>query len=358
MKTYRAAIVGLTNIGARPLPPEPVHPALGFAWPHSHASAYALLPNVEVAAVCDLRTEPLEQFRTSFHEQWPDVHLYTDYREMLAGEGIDLLSVVTSDHRHAQIVVDAAEAGVRGIFCEKPIATSLADADRMIEACERKGVVMSINHSRRLRPHWHAAKAQVGDGPLGEVRRIVGSQVGERAMLFGNGTHLIDAICWFAGGEPEWVMGVLDEDHRDYGPRYAAGWDIGERRDVDRDPGGSGLVQFDNGVQAFINCASRTQATLELQVFAEHGRVVVDNVSAEVWTSTLTEGPRRQTLSVPLTRISEMPDGIADLIESIEQGREVLSPPREARKALTIILAMLQSHTNGNTPVRFPISDA
>ena len=275
---------------------------------------------------------------------------------MLEDEDIDLLGVATPDHLHGQIVVDAAEAGVRGILCEKPIATTLADADRMIEACERHGVAMSVDYFRRYRPHWNGALAELGDGPLGAVRRIVGNYGGHRSMLFRNGSHLVDAVCWYAGGEPEWVVGALDEEHHEYGPRYAG--DGG--RDPAFDPGGSALVQFDNGVRAFINISKRTATELELDVFAEEGRLRINNQSAEVWTPipdfmplTLTH----RTLPVPMTQRVDTPAAIADLIDAVEQGRETVSPPREARRTLSVLLAILQSQATGNTPVRFPIAD-
>ena len=356
MTNYRAAIVGLSGMGARPLPSTPVHFALGIEWPHSHGAAYAVLPNTEVVAVCDLKEERLEQFRSDFQATWPEVRTYTDSMKMLEEEELDLLSVATSDHRHSQIVVDAAERGVRGILCEKPIATTLAEADRMIEACERNGVVMSIDHSRRFRPHWHGALAELEGGSLGAVRRIVGSSGGPRAMLFRNGTHLIDTVCWFAGGEPEWVVGALDEEHQQYGPRYAG--DGG--RDPALDPGGSGLVQFNNGVRAFINMSKRTTSDLELDVFAEEGRLRVNEGSAEVWAPVPDVRPRglsHRALSTPITLRADTAAGIADIIEAMEQGRETASPPSEARKTLAIILAMLQSQAAGNTTVRFPIAD-
>jgi hypothetical protein len=64
---------------------------------------------------------------------------YTDYRQMLEQERPDLVSVVPPDDHHAAPVIAAAESGVKGIICEKPLAGSLADADRMIEAVERSG---------------------------------------------------------------------------------------------------------------------------------------------------------------------------------------------------------------------------
>lgn len=354
MKSYRAAIIGLSEIGAAPPHPGPVHPALGAVWPHSHAAAYAVLPNVEVVAVCDLKQELLDGFRSNFGTRWPAAHAYTDYLEMLKRERIDVLSVATPDHLHAQIVVDAAEGGVRGIFCEKPIATSLADADRMIEACDRHGAVIAIDHTRRLRPLWHAALAQLGEGPLGKPRRLFGTCSGQYAKLFYNATHLVDAVCWFAREKPEWVVAALDEEQRGYGPRYNGDGN----KTPGLDPGGSAIVQFDNGVRAFINCSTGTSSFFELQVFAERGRLRVDDVSADVWvTSTGYRGLTHSSVPVPLPRIAEIPAGIADVIDAMEQGHEPISTAQEARMALSILLAMLQSQAAGNTPVPFPVAD-
>ena len=364
MTKYNAAIVGLTEMGGRALPSGPAHTAMGIEWSATHAthavshtSAFAVTPNVEVVAVCDLKEGLLEQFRSDYRAIWPEAGTYTDYRRMLEEERIDLLGVATSDDRHAQIVVDAVESGVRGILCEKPLATTLADADRMVEACDRRGAVMSIDHFRRFRPLWNGAWAELRSGDLGAVRRIVGSFGGPRAMLFRNGTHLIDTVSWFAGGEPEWVIGVLDEEHQEYGPRYAG--DGG--RGPDGDPGGSALVQFDNDVRAFINISKRTASDVEIEVFSERGRLRVNDRSAEVWRAPT--DPQSQTFShsvlpTPMTQRADTPALVADLIEAIEQGRETVSPPRAARRTLSIILAILQSQAAGNAKVRFPVDDA
>ena len=363
MTRYRAAIVGLTVMGGGPPPTTPAHTGMGIEWGResvvaavSHASAYVVTPNVEVVAVCDLKEELAPQFLSHYRSVWPDVRAYTDYTKLLEHEEIDLLSVVTSDHMHARIVEDAADAGVRGILCEKPLATTMADADRMINACERRGVAMTVNHFRRYRPHWNAARTQFGDGPLGPVCRIVASYGGPRSMLFRNGSHLIDATCWYAGGEPEWAIGVLDEEHQEYGPRYTG--DGGHDPAVD--PGGSALAQFNNGVRAFINISKRTTTEFELDVFAEGGRLRINNQSAVVSLATTRDLPitlTHRTLPVPMTQRTDTPAAVADLIHAIETGSETASPPREARKTLSVILAILQSQAAGNTPVRFPIDD-
>ncbi|HKG25031.1 MAG TPA: Gfo/Idh/MocA family oxidoreductase, partial [Thermomicrobiales bacterium] len=140
MGSYRAAIVGLSWIAADPAGPAS-HPVLGTATPYSHASAYAATPGVEVVAGCDIKPEARQAFERQWGDQWPGVRTYADYREMLAREQVEILSVVTPDHLHADAVLAGVEAGVRAIFCDKPLATSLADADAMIATVRERGVV-------------------------------------------------------------------------------------------------------------------------------------------------------------------------------------------------------------------------
>ena len=163
---------------------------------------------------------------------------------MFANEQLDLVSVVTPDHLHAGVVEAAVEAGIKAIYCERPIATTLADADRMIQATEVAGVPMSINHTRRWYDVSQYVKTAIASGEFGRVTHIHALTTGPRAMLFRNGTHLIDIATFFADGEPVWVSGFLDPGHEAYGPVYAG--DGG--RDPAFDPGGSELVKFNNGV--------------------------------------------------------------------------------------------------------------
>ncbi|MBM3458037.1 MAG: Gfo/Idh/MocA family oxidoreductase, partial [Armatimonadetes bacterium] len=146
---YRAGLIGLTGIGARRHSADLTRP-LTTLMPGSHAGAYALHPGIELVGVCDIRPEAREQFRADWSDVWPEVHCCSDYRELL-GLGLDFLSVCTPDHLHAQMVVDACAHPVKGILCEKPLATTLFDADRMIEASEASGVPMQVDHTRRWR---------------------------------------------------------------------------------------------------------------------------------------------------------------------------------------------------------------
>ena len=361
MAIYRAAIVGLSSVGAGHRPSGADPGPLGHPWPNSHAAGYALFPPAEVVAVCDLKPDLLDQFHRNWGATWPGVQTYADYRALLERERVDLLSVVTPDHVHAQIVVDAAAAGVKGILCEKPIATSLADADRMIDACDRHGVAISINHHRRWEAIYRAGleylrTADGTPGPLGPVQRIVATYGAARGMLFRNGTHLIDTICWLAGSAPEWVTGALDPEHADYGPRYAG--DGG--RDPALDPGGSGLIHFASGVQAYVTCSKRVSANFELDLFCERGRLRIDDNAGTVYPAPAVKGAwPHHPLAVAHPQREMTVAALAEIVDHIEHGGgETSSPPRAARTSLAVILAILQSHAAGNTPIRFPVKDA
>src|SRR5439155_15778969 len=98
-------------------------------------------------------------------------------------------------------------------------------------------------------------------------------------MLFRNGTHLVDTICFFAESDPQWVTAEFDDEFKDYGPRYAG--DGG--RDPKTDPGASAIVHFQNGVRAFVNASKGTMGNFELDLVGETGRIRIGSHAAEIW---------------------------------------------------------------------------
>jgi predicted dehydrogenase len=353
METWRVGIVGLTGIAAAPAPAGPSDVFAG-QMPHSHAAGYAASPCTQVVAVCDLVPNLREGFCAQWAPTWGEIAAYADYQDMLARERLDILSVVTSDHRHADIVLDAVQCGVRGIFCEKPIATSLADADRMIEAVERAGVPMIVNHTRRWLPEVHHARQIIRSGEIGAMSCVVACLGGPRAMLFRNGTHLIDMINFFAESDPRWVLAELDPGFEDYGSAYAG--DGG--RDPVTDPGATAYVHYDNGVVALCSLSKGTAVRFELDLLCERGRIRLTPGVIEIETVAAGSAPAVRRLICPPYVRCDTAAAIAELVGLIENGGEGQCSPREARKALEIILAVLRSQEWGNVRVDLPLEDA
>lgn len=350
MARYSAVIIGLTGIGANRLA-EPDGAPLYGNMPRSHAAAYHRHPATEVVAVCDIRPEALEVFRATWGDVWPDVRLYTDYCEMLRQEQPDLVSVVTPDHLHADITVAAAEGGAKAILCEKPIATTLADAYRMIAACEANRVPLSIEHTRRWSPIFQKARAIARSGELGPLRSVVCSLYSPRSMLFRNGTHMVDMILFFADSDPVWVFAELEEGFDTYDEYQSDGG-----HDPATDPAASAYIRFANGVRGYYNSVKVAMPGSQFELTFDQGRLEVSDRGL-----TLVRGHSHDTWSRTNVPVGDYMQSyqlasVAELIDSLETGKSLVSPARAAAKTLEIMLAMLKSHCGGNVRVNLPLS--
>lgn len=347
--TYKAAIVGLSAIAAQRAD-GPDYPSAYGRVSESHASVYHDHAQVDLGAVCDIRTQAHELFRQSWHDVWPELHYYTDYRQLLAEEKPDLVSVVTPDHLHADIVVEAAKSGAKAIFCEKPIATSLADADRMIAACAANGTLLAVNHTRRWSPIFQQARALLRSGALGQLRTLRVDFFSQRAMLFRNGGHMVDMLNFLADADPAWVWAELEAgfDHFDI---YRG--DGGH--DPDLEPSASGYIHFANGVRAFYESGKFTSTPAHFMLIGDGGRMEVTD--QQILVTRLDEAGKwsSETLSVPLEGDQMLRTALDELINCVEAGGEPTSSARSARQTLEVLLAMLQSHARGNVRVDLPL---
>jgi len=344
--TYKVVIIGLTGIGAR-RPAEPVGIPLYGGAPRSHAAAYHQHPQTEVVGVCDIRPQALEDFKRDWGDVWPNVNVYTDYKSMLEKEQPDLVSVVTPDHLHADITVTAAnQPSVRAILCEKPISTTLADADRMIAAADENNVLLSIEHTRRWSPLFHAARELIRDGDLGPLRSVTVNMYSPRSMLFRNGTHMVDMLNFFAESDPAWVFAEL-EDGFDHFTEYKS--DGGH--DPATDPAATAYIHYANGVRGIYHSVKVPMPGSQFELLCDKGRIEVSDrelvvVRGESYTSW-----SRTTVPVGDYLQTHQLGAVAELIHVLEDGGELISPASSARQAVTIMLGMLKSHADGNVRV-------
>lgn len=328
---YRVGIIGSTGIGQR------------------HAAGIAGIdPQAQVVAVCDLVPAALDGFQSKWAERWPALATYTDHRQMLAEEQLDIVTVATSDHAHAQLVVDAAEAGTKGIFCEKPLATTVTDAARMVAACDQAGCKLSVDHTRRWLPLWNQAKELIAAGEIGPVQYVVGSVRGPRAMMFRNGTHALDAICWLAGeAQPAWVLADLETGFEDWTEYRGDGG-----RDPASEPGAYGMIKFTNGVRAFYAGGSKTTPgpKFSTEVVGTTGRLLITGNDE----ATLFRGEQAEAVTVEPWPVSGIEAGVQDLVRAVEKDRAPTSDGRSGQKVVEILLGFLASQAAGNKPVTIP----
>ncbi len=141
-----------------------------------HYRCWKALPGVQVAAVCDSDAQALgdaAKSRGNIAGAEADVDLtgtaiYEDFEQMLRQESLDAVSVTVPTFLHATASVAALEAGVH-VLCEKPMALTLDDGRRMIDAASRSGNLLQIGHCIRFWPEYAKAKEIVDSGRYGRV---------------------------------------------------------------------------------------------------------------------------------------------------------------------------------------------
>ncbi len=129
-----------------------------------HAVAFRLVPEAEVLAVAS----PTPGKAAHFAAEHGIPQAFTDYRDLLAVKDIELVTVSAPNDLHAAITLDAARAG-KHVVCEKPLCLTLEQADQMIDACRRAGVLLLYAEELCFAPKYVRAKKLVDEGALGNV---------------------------------------------------------------------------------------------------------------------------------------------------------------------------------------------
>ena len=132
-----------------------------------HAEALGRLRDVALVAVAS----PTENHVRDFAERHHVAHWFTDYRDLLAMDAIDMVILTLPNYLHAQACVDAAAAG-KHVVCEKPLCLNLEEADRMIEACRVGGVKLMYAETLAFTPKYRRAKELADVGALGKLHLI------------------------------------------------------------------------------------------------------------------------------------------------------------------------------------------
>jgi len=332
-RTYRAAIIGLG----------------GFS--RCHARAYSMVPRVRLVAACDLAPEKHATWLERVGEFVPrDIGFHTDAAEMLEAEKPDIVSITTKHDAHAPLTIQCARAGVKGIYCEKPIAMNLGEADAMTLACDRAGARLAIGHQRRFNQEWLAGLRLLRRGTIGRpllaVSRWPDSDTGKyRYDLFGGGPlmwlsiHSIDLLRFFLG-EVAWVTAQVD---------------MGEPS-IDVETRAYALLSFKEGAQAVVECGQGIgpEATIghSIVFYGEKGTLhVCDGYGARYKTR---RNPRWRTarlkeeiLHWSIGVYYACADEVRDLIRAIERDRQPRCSGREGRADLEVAMAIYESERTG-----------
>jgi len=227
---------------------------------NTHMEAYRELDGVEVVAFCRRNAETLAEAR----KKWDVPHGFTDYRELLAMDGLDAVAIVTPTHTHRQIALDAIAAG-KHVLCEKPLAMTAADAREMLQAAEAAGIVHATNFNQRGRTPVGRMGRYIAGGYVGRVYHVniwwgmtqhIEARPDVRSWRFrpefGGGTvyelvHVFD-MALFLCGDVKRICALLstNEPHRAFG-------DVPGGMDVTVPDSSAFLLEFESGATGVVH---------------------------------------------------------------------------------------------------------
>ena len=336
-----------------------------------HARGYACNPRTEVVAVADTD----EEVRRLFCERF-ECRGYETYEEMLKSEELDIAAPILPVRANAGAVRAAAHAGVRAIFCEKPLTARLADADAMIAACEQNDVVIAAGLVAKNRHVFWDAKRHIDAGIIGKMRCI-------NIYCRNNqgGCHGINLARHFADyADVEWVIGWVSGDpHGDHEEAYEEG-----QRSFGQI---GGHIRFANGVDVYSHFQVPWKG---IEVIGTHGSLFSEQTSSrDLFLLKGNENgdnpPRkwRQLHEIPDAYVHEparansdgspvrdedgwlpvsltMRDSLRTLVNALDRGASVnerleMTTGQDLRVALEICIAMRESARCEHVPVRLPL---
>lgn len=310
------------------------------AFVSTHAGAFARTAGTELAAVCDL-----DETRAAGGAERFGVVAYTDHAEMFRVERPDIVSVCTPADSHLEVVRDAIAAGVKAVFCEKPITGTLAEADEMIRVCAENGVVLVVDHQRRFNSLHQEVRKLIADGDLGRIQQVACYYT---AGILNTGTHLIDLLRLLLG-DVDWVTGRYsrpDDDGRD-------------------DPNVDGWVAFKNGTVACLQaCDAAAYNIFEVAVLGERGRITLIDGGLDARFEEAVESARfggyRELRAASWPWYAEgsiefMLDAVGHLVDCVENGAKPLCSGKDGRAALEGVLALKASARLEGQTVSLPL---
>ena len=247
-----------------------------------HACSIQSIPQCKLTAVCDIKPQRAEMRAEEF-----SCRAYTDYREMIENEQLDVLHICTPHYLHPVMAIYALEHGVC-VMTEKPMSIAYADTVAMVEAARRSGKILGVIFQNRYNPGSVLAKQAMESGRLGKV---LGAKLNVTWMrtddyyarsdwkgtwnkegggvLIDQAIHTVDLLCWIMNESVDFVdVSIANRMHH-----------VIEVEDV-----AEGVIVFRNGVLASfytINYYSR-DSEVELEFHCERGSIRITADRAQI----------------------------------------------------------------------------
>jgi predicted dehydrogenase len=221
----------------------------------------------DIAGVYDPILESVEMALREFG--LPASVVFDSAQRMLETVRPDALVVASTSPSHCEYVCMAAAAGVRYVMCEKPMASSLAEANAMIDACRRAGTTLAVNHQMRFMSQYTQVKALIGSDEFGALASIL--VAGSNFGLAMNASHYFEAFRYISDSPVQSVQAWFEPGQlaNPRGPQF-------------EDRSGRLLARSLAGPSMYIDFSAAAGWGLQVVYTCRHGQIVVDELSGEI----------------------------------------------------------------------------
>jgi len=359
-KKLRVAIIGHTGRGN---------------YGHGLDTLWSKIPETEVIAVADADPKGLAAAQKKLSLQ----RGFADYRQMLTEVKPDIVAVGPRHvDQHRDMILASIQAGVRGIYVEKPFCRSLEEADEIIHACAKAGTKLAIAHRNRQHPVLPVVAKLIQDGLIGRMLEVRGrgkeDARGGSLDLWVLGSHIVNLACYF-GGNPIACSAVVKQDGHlitkadlkqgDEGIGLLAGNEVHARYEL-----ASGITLYFDSIQN----AGVKEAGFGLQIIGTKG-IIDFRIDQEPLAHLLPGNPFQPSAParswIPITTAGVgKPEPIADLGKKVSShevaGRDLIAAIQEngtplcdalqGRQTIEMISAVFESHRLGGNRVNIPLA--
>jgi UDP-N-acetyl-2-amino-2-deoxyglucuronate dehydrogenase len=329
---------------------------IGCGWAgerHAHGFVRA---GAELRWLLDTNRERAESLRRALGAAGAGARVGTDYAEALADPGVDATGICLPHNLHAEVAIAAAGAG-KHILVEKPLAATLAEADRMIAAAERAGVALMVAENVRFDPVLNRVAELIREGIIGTPALVqIGRECYLRASFLRDRPWFLDARAaaggiMMSGGVHDFetlrmIIGEVASVHALRAPQRFL--------EMEGDDTSVALIRFASGavgtmVESFLMKSLTTAAGLEvhtLRIDGDQGSLTVGaDRRIRFYSERAEYGPGGQLVAHEL----HVPEAdtfaleIAHFVEAVGRGEEPLTSGRSQRLPLACVLAAYRS---------------
>lgn len=330
----------------------------------NHCEYLNEIPEAELVGICDVNPEIAKKTAEKFKLK----KFYTNYQQLINNEDINAVIIATPHYYHPPIAIYAMERKIH-VLTEKPLAVSVSEADKMIEAAKKNKVSFSVMFQRRTMPDCKLAKKIIDEGKIGKICRVFlrmaayrtqayydsaawrGTWKGEGGgILINQAPHEIDILCWLVGLPEELTAKVFRRIHK-----------------IEVEDEAHALLKYRNGAIGYLFLSTAEIGGDLYEIIGEEGKLIIgnggirffrfeENIQKFTFTTNETWGVPKfheEKLEIPQQEYGHKVI-IENFIKNILHGETLISPGEEGIYSLEVLNAILLSGIKGKA-VKIPI---